>query len=121
MPKTYTTSIVNRTRSTTVCQNVRLATTFLSGLRGLLGTDALEAGTGLLLRPSSGVHTWGMRFSIDIIALDRKMKVIGLWQETKPRRVCAISLRTWCVLELPAGQIKASRTSKGDQCEELSH
>lgn len=109
----------NLTRSTVVCRKVYLANTLLSGLRGLLGVRKLEGSEGLLLRPSSGIHTWGMQFPIDVISLDRKKRVIGLWRSVAPRRICAVSLKTASVLELPVGQIEASRTEVGDQLSEI--
>lgn len=107
--------ILNATRNTVICQQAQQATTFLEGLKGLLGRKQLDAGAGLLIRPSSGVHTWGMRFPIDVVALDRRMKVTGVWKNVRPYRTCAISLRTWSVLELPVGQIALSNTVAGDQ------
>lgn len=120
MPRRSTVTIQNQTRDTVVCQKAEIASTLLSGLKGLLGRKQLEPGTGLLIRPSSGVHTWGMRFVIDVVALDRRMQVIGVWHLVKPNRICALSLRTWSVLELPAGQIQATGTARGDQLCELS-
>jgi uncharacterized membrane protein (UPF0127 family) len=112
-------TIMNRTRDTVLCQRAEIASTLLSGLRGLLGRKLLEPGAGLLLRPSSGVHTWFMRFPIDVVSLDRNMKVNRVYHRVKPYRICAISLRTWSVLELPAGQVQASGTVPGDQLANL--
>lgn len=114
-----TVTIVNRTRATVLCQKAEIASTLLRGLRGLLGRKQLEPGAGLLIRPSSGVHTWFMRFPIDVVSLDRNMKVNGIWYRVKPYRICALSLRTWSVLELPAGQIQMSGTLPGDQLASL--
>ncbi len=107
-------TIMNLTKGTTLCQQAKVTSTMLEGLRGLLGRDRLDHGTGLLLRPSSGIHTFGMRFSIDVVALDRNMRVLGTWSNVKPRRICAVSFRTWSVLELPVGQIEAACTEAGD-------
>ena len=108
-------TIRNVTRDTVLCRQARLANTLLSGLRGLLGDTSLYPDGGLLLDPSSGVHTWGMRFPLDIVALDRKRRVIGLWRSVGRGRICGVSLRTRSVLELPIGQIVASGTEVGDQ------
>ena len=84
-------------------------------LFGLLLASSVEPGEGLLIRPSSGVHTFGMRFAIDVVALDKSSRVSGLWPRVRPWRVRALSLRTRSVLELAAGQIEATGLCLGDQ------
>jgi uncharacterized protein len=54
---------------------IAVADTGLARLIGLLGRKKLEQGSGLWIQPSSGVHTFGMRFPIDVVALDRKLRV----------------------------------------------
>jgi uncharacterized membrane protein (UPF0127 family) len=105
------------TQATTVGTRITIADTFLTRLIGLAGRKRLDAGCGLLIRPSSGIHTVGMRFPIDVVALDRKLVVLKLWQQMAPLRMTGISLRTRCVLELPAGQIEQCRMEVGDQLE----
>ena len=84
---------------------------------GLLKHTSLPDGFGMLLTPSSGVHTFGMRFPIDIVALDRKMKVIGCWSDVGPGKIRAVGLRTHSVLELGSGQAAAFQIALGDQLE----
>jgi len=69
----------------------------------------------LWIKPSSGVHTFGMAFTIDVVGLDRDLKVIKLWRCLVPFRVTSVSLKLKSVLELPCGTIKASQTKLGDQ------
>jgi uncharacterized protein len=107
----------NITRATTVGTQIAIADTFLTRLIGLAGRERLDAGCGLLIRPSSGIHTIGMRFPIDVVALNRKMVVLKLWQRMGPFRMTGISLRTHSVLELPPGQIEQCGMQVGDQLE----
>jgi uncharacterized membrane protein (UPF0127 family) len=97
-----------------VCDRARLADTFLTRLVGLLTHDGLEAGEGLLITPSSGVHTWGMSFPIDIVALDEHLHVTKVSPHTGPWRIAGLSLKTRSVLELPAGQIDRTLIHVGD-------
>ena len=106
--------IFNKTKQTVVCTEGRLADTFLTRLLGLLGRKEMNAGEGLLIKPSAGVHTFGMSFAIDIVALDGEYRVLGVWSNIGPWRIRAVSRRTRCVLELPAGQIKRSQLAVGD-------
>ncbi len=64
--------LIDITRATTVGTRITIADTSLTRLIGLMGRRRLDAGCGLLIRPSSGIHTFGMLFSIDVVALDRE-------------------------------------------------
>jgi uncharacterized membrane protein (UPF0127 family) len=105
------------TRATTVCTRITIADTSLSRLVGLVGRRGLDSGCGLLIRPSSGIHTFGMLFSIDVVALSRGLQVLQLWHRLGPFRMTSIRLRTHSMLELPAGQICSCQMEVGDQLE----
>jgi uncharacterized membrane protein (UPF0127 family) len=83
---------------------------------GLLKHDRLEPGSGLWIAPCEAVHSFGMRFAIDLVYLDRKKKVRKVRREMIPRRLSAC-LTAHSVLELPVGTVDASRTEPGDQLE----
>ena len=68
---------LRRNDGTIVCERCTVAESPLTRLRGLLGRDGLEPGEGLLLRPASAVHTYFMRFPIDVVFLDRALVVLG--------------------------------------------
>jgi uncharacterized membrane protein (UPF0127 family) len=109
----------NITRATTVGTRITIADTSLTRLLGLLGKRRLDAGCGLLIRPSSGVHTFGMLFSIDVVALSKNLQVLKLWPRLAPFRMTSVSLKTHSMLELPAGQIADCGMKVGDQLEFL--
>ena len=113
----YTMNLRNITRATTVGTRITIADTSLRRLIGLLGKRRLDAGCGLLIRPSSGVHTFGMLFSIDVVALSKNLQVLKLWPRLAPFRVTSVSLKTHSILELPAGQISDCGIKVGDQLE----
>lgn len=73
-----TIEIVNTTKGTTVGSAIGVAATIRSRMVGLLGEARLDPGEGLLIVPSSGVHTWGMRFPIDVVALNRHLRVLDV-------------------------------------------
>jgi len=81
---------------------------------GLLGRKRLDAGGGLWIKPSSGVHTFFMAFTIDVIGLDRDLKVIKLWHSLPPWRVTSVSVKLRSVIELPSGTIRAADVQLGD-------
>jgi hypothetical protein len=82
----------------------------------LLGCDGLEPGEGLWIAPCESVHTFFMRFSIDLVYLDRKGCVRKLRCAVGPWRLSAC-LTAYSVLELPAGTIRATGTERGDRLE----
>ncbi len=110
-----TVAIHNPSKGTVLGGHIMVANTGLRRLIGLLGKRKLPPGSGLHIIPSSGVHTFGMRFPIDIVALDRNMRVRGTWENVGGFRLVAIHWKTYSVLELPVGAIQASRTEANDQ------
>ncbi len=107
--------ITNTTRGTTVGDSIELADTSMTRLFGLLGRRGLDAGGGLWIKPSSGVHTFGMSFTIDVVGLDNNLQVIKLWRRLVPFRVTSVSLKLKSVLELPSGTIDECQIQIGDQ------
>jgi uncharacterized protein len=107
-------TIRNLTRLNVVGTRIRLAETSLTRALGLLGQGGVEAGGGLLIRPSSGVHTVGMRFAIDVVGLDARMRVVRLWPDLVPYRLTSVRFAIRSVLELAAGQIAATGLQVGD-------
>jgi len=107
--------VTNTTRGTIVGDRVELADTSMKRMFGLLGRRGLHAGGGLWIKPSSGVHTFGMAFKIDVVGLDRDLKVIKLWRCLAPFRVTSVSLKLKSVIELPCGTISQTQMQLGDQ------
>jgi uncharacterized membrane protein (UPF0127 family) len=97
-----------------VCQRCTVADGFVSRLRGLLGRRELPAGDGLLLSPSSSVHTLFMRFPIDVVFLDRGLQVVGVSSDVRPWRLTG-RRGSRHVLELAAGQARALGIRAGER------
>ena len=64
--------------------------------------------------PCEGIHTFGMKFPIDVLFLDRDLKVLKLCRALRAGRI-SLCLRAFSVLELPAGTGAGTRTAVGDQ------
>jgi uncharacterized protein len=108
----------NSTRNTVLAASADVASTSATRQKGLLGRDSLAAGQGLWIVPCESVHSFGMRFAIDVIYLDRKKRVRKLRRNMTPWRV-SMCLLANSVLELPAGTIDQTQTQRGDQLEFL--
>jgi uncharacterized membrane protein (UPF0127 family) len=76
----------------------------------------LPPGQGLWIVPCESVHTFFMKFAIDLVYLDRKKKVRKVRSAVPPWRVSACLL-AHSVLELPAGTVKETLTAAGDEIE----
>ena len=103
----------NASVNTLLADRVDVAASHAERAVGLLSRSSLEPGEALWIVPSRGVHTWGMRFAIDDVALDEAGTVVDCVSNLRPWRVRLPRRGTAGVLELPAGTLEASRTSLG--------
>jgi hypothetical protein len=93
---------VARADGTVVCARCQVADSFFPRLRGLLGRRGLDEDEGMLITPAPSVHTWFMRFPIDVVFLDRDSGVVAVAGFVGPWRMRgARGARS--ALELPAG------------------
>jgi len=106
---------LDRTTGRILARKLLVAETLLSRARGLLGKSELPAGEGLLIRPCSGVHTFFMKFPIDVIFLDGGNCVIAAVSNLKPHRMTRIVGASKSVIELAAGTVDASGTCVGNE------
>ena len=86
-----------------VCERCLVADSAWSRMRGLLGRRGLESGEGLLLRPTGSVHTFFMRFPIDVVFLSRDGEVLKVAPALPAWRTAA-ARRAKAVLELAADE-----------------
>ena len=108
-----TIKVINLTRETEIAGRVQLAGEGPHRRKGLLGRERLDRGEGLWIVPCEAVHTFWMRFPIDLIYLDRKHRVTKTRSNVGPWRLSAC-LRANSVIELAAGAVGESGTRPGD-------
>ena len=110
---------LNQTRQTYLATRLLIAETHWTRFRGLMCSDAgsFPAGQGLWIVPCHGVHTFAMRFPIDVVYLDGDKVVIHLEENLKPWRLAPVRLRAASVLELPDRTLSSTRTAIGDRIE----
>ncbi len=107
--------VIDEITGKSVADNLMTAKTVLARMKGLLGRDSLSIGEGLLIQPCMGIHTFGMKFPLDIVFLDREDKVVAVKQNMPPNRMSRIYFTSASVLELPAGTLGSLRMVKGDR------
>jgi len=107
--------VLNTSKGTVLAEHVREARTFWSRLVGLLGRSRLLTGEGLLLLPCPSVHTFFMRFPIDVAFLDQEGRVVRAFASVPPFRVLIGGQGAQMALELPAGTLARTGTAVGDR------
>jgi uncharacterized membrane protein (UPF0127 family) len=90
-----------------VAREVRIADTFIARRVGWRRENAVHHQQGLLLIPGGSIHTVGMRFAVDVVFLDRRMRVLRLSPNVAPQSFRLAPRGTARVLELAAGRIAA--------------
>jgi uncharacterized protein len=108
--------ILNLTREVVLAHRVEVADNGATRRKGLLGRHSLPAGEGLWIVPCESVHTFGMKFSIDLVYVDRNKKVKKVRSSVPPWRLSAC-LSAHSVIELASGTIHITQTSPGDKLE----
>ncbi len=106
--------VSNRSRGTVPGERVEVADTPRARSRGLLGSGGWEGRDGLLLVPCRNVHTFGMRYPIDLAFLDREGRVLRVVSGLRPGRLGPLALKARSALELPAGRLEETFTEPGD-------
>lgn len=107
--------IYNQTRECFLSLGVTLADSTFARLRGLIGRLKLKPDEGIWIVPSSGVHTLGVLFPLDLIYLDEDHRVIHAIEYFPSFRIAPLRSKAASVLELPIHTIYSSQTQPGDQ------
>jgi uncharacterized protein len=108
--------VSNLTRNTVIATHMEVADSGPRRSKGLLGRARLAPGEGLWIVPCEAVHTFFMKFPIDLIYLDRDKQIKKLRSAVLPWRMSACFF-AHSVLELPAGTIRDTQTQPGDTLE----
>jgi len=109
-------SVRNLTSGRVLVSQLEAAFDSATRKKGLLGRDGLDAGAGLVIAPCGGVHTFFMRFPIDVVFAARDGRVVKVSHAVKPWRL-ALAVSAFCVIELPAGTAAACAMRPGDRLE----
>ncbi|MCT4642227.1 MAG: DUF192 domain-containing protein [Bacteriovoracaceae bacterium] len=99
-------------------KNVKVASTFLERLIGLMFKKEMKDMDGLLIENCKSIHNSFMFFAIDAVFVDHNNKVVKILRSFKPWRWSLIYLKAKNVIELPAGTVPED-LEKGDELEVL--
>lgn len=107
--------VSNVTRGTIVAAEANEARSFTAKLFGLMGKAGMANNAALIIYHTNWIHTFWMRFALDLIYITREGTVVGLETGLAPNRIGKLFWRGQTVIELCAGVIAASRTELGDR------
>jgi uncharacterized protein len=99
-----------------VCERCDVADHAVARMRGLLGRSDLPQGEGILLRPAGSIHTFFMRFPIDVVFLNDQDVVVEVVPRLQPWRVAGVK-GARSVLELSAGEAESRGIEPGSKLE----
>jgi len=104
--------IFNQTKNVLLTENAKEVEGILPSTLGLIGKKRPQS---IVVRTRFGIHTFGLRFPIDVIVLNSKNEVIRQKEHLYPLKVFFWNPKYNLVLELPDGILKRTRTTLGDK------
>jgi uncharacterized membrane protein (UPF0127 family) len=107
--------VENQTRGQSLITHGELAENLWMRFRGLMGRSSLQEGGGLVLKGDKSIHTFFMKFPIDVVYADRGGRVVRVDPAMLPNRIGPIVPQAVYIVELPVGVIQATGTTVGDQ------
>jgi uncharacterized membrane protein (UPF0127 family) len=105
--------LVNRRNERVLATQVLTAFDSQSRRRGLLGVDGLQPSRALIIAPTNAIHTWFMRFPIDVAFVARDGRVLKVRHQLRPWRMSG-AIGGYAVIEFPGGTLAAADTSADD-------
>lgn len=107
--------LFNRTKNTEIAARVRVASGLFGRMKGLLGETGMPEGETLWIERCNSIHTWFMKFAIDVVFVDEEMVVRKVCENVGPWRVTMPAIRASSVFEMAAGTLRRNKVEIGDQ------
>lgn len=89
-----------------ICNNMMVASDLYLRLKGLMFSEELPGCDGFLIKPCNSIHTFFMRYSLDLVFLDNNFKIVKVFYDLSPWRMTWVYFRSHQVLEMKAGTLK---------------
>lgn len=106
--------LYNSTQNNLIAGDVQVAENYFSRNIGLLSRKSISSNEGLVIKPCFSVHTFFMKFPIDILFVNKKNEIIALYENVKPWKILPIHFSSRYVVELAVGQIAVNNICLGD-------
>jgi len=109
--------LINKTTNTTISEDVMVADTFFTRLKGLMFSKELPDKKSLHIIPCNEIHTFNMKYSIDVLYLDKNNNILHIDEEMQPGKIGKRVKKAISVVELPSGKAKSSQIEVGQAVE----
>lgn len=107
--------IYNSTQNVLIADDVKLAQNFFTRSVGLISRKEIKNNEGLVIKPCCSIHTFFMKFNIDVLFVDKNNKIIAMHENVHPFRILPMYFASNYVVELSAGSIFNKNIKKGDE------
>jgi uncharacterized protein len=108
-------NIVLKKDDTVLIAHVESAVTIRTRMRGLLGRSSLDRDKAMWISPCSCVHTFGMRFNLDLVFLDKSQMVLRIVRNVPSNRIISGGWSARSVLEFQNGWFLWDKLREGDR------
>ncbi|MCK4912158.1 MAG: DUF192 domain-containing protein [Candidatus Omnitrophica bacterium] len=106
-------NLFNKSKNCLIASKVSIANNFFLRLKGLMFRESIDKEEALVFYHTPSIHTFFMRFPIEVVFLNQKMQVKEIYQELKPKRV-VFSTFSFIAIELPAFKTSNKTLEIGD-------
>lgn len=106
--------IYNSSQNNIIADDIKTAENFFSRSVGLLSKNSLSEYEALIIKPCCSIHTFFMKFKIDVLFVNKNNEIIALYENVKPFRILPIHFSSSYVIELAGGSISDKQITKGD-------
>lgn len=108
--------IKNISKNIIITNDSYLANNFFTRLKGLMGKKNMDY-DALCIKPCKGVHTFFMRFNINIIYVDKKGRILKIIKNLKPWKVTKFIKESEYIIEIDSKKSKYMKIEVGDELE----
>ena len=107
--------LIDKSSDQLIACPVRRAAGFLERAAGLMGKRDLPEKSALWLCPCPSVHTFFMKFPLDVIFADRGLQVVSVFHSAPPGKLLFGGWKSHSAFEMRGGRLKSLKLKKGDQ------
>ena len=108
-------SLFNRTNNQVLAKSITKASSFLQRLKGLMGKEDAPSGTAFWIPSCPSIHTFFMKFSLDVIFTDKTFRVVSVHHSIPPGKILYGGWKSYHVFEIKTPGLKKDLIKKGDQ------
>jgi uncharacterized membrane protein (UPF0127 family) len=111
--------IINKTKGTVIVSKATVVKGFFQRALGLMFRKSMDSEEALIFYSAESIHMFFMKFPIDVVFLDKNMRIIKICAALKPWRMAAC-LSSRITIELAADKARETNTDVGDVIEFVS-